>query len=242
MNIVIPMAGRGSRFADAGYTTPKPLIPVLGKPMIQWVIENIKTDLKHQFIFICQEAHIRDYDLDSQIRKICHKSRIISVKDVTDGALRTVLCAKDYINNDSPLTIANCDQFVDINFDHYLKFSTENTFDGVIMTMPASDPKWSYVRKGKNGYIDLVVEKQVISSEATTGIYNFRTGRDFISAAEEIISRNCMVNNEFYVAPVFNILIERGGVVASYNIGEKMHGLGTPHDLQLFEATYRNAK
>ncbi|MCL6707217.1 glycosyltransferase family 2 protein [Pseudomonas sp. R2.Fl] len=236
LNIVVPMAGHGSRFAKAGYTLPKPLLPVHGIPMIQLVIENLRPSVEHRFIFICQAAHVRDFGLDERLRTWAPGCTVLLVDKVTEGAACTVLLARDVIDNDDPMMIANCDQYVDVDIDDYL--AAMDGLDGLIMTMSADDPKWSYVSFGADGCIDNVVEKQVISNHATVGIYNYRRGSDFVKYADRMIERDFRVNGEFYVAPVYNFMIEDGLKLGAFSIGSVdagMYGLGIPEDLISFQ-------
>lgn len=236
LNIVIPMAGAGSRFQSAGYTLPKPLIPVSGIPMIRVVIENLKPSTPHRFVFICQKEHLSKYDLRSKLSIWAPGSEVVVVDALTEGAACTVLVAEKLINSDEPLMIANSDQYVDVNIDSYLRVMEERNLDGLIMTMKANDPKWSFV--GMNGdFVTSVVEKEVISDEATVGIYNYRRGCEFVEAAHNMILKNMRVNNEFYVAPTYNELIARGLRIGIHNVGKEadgMYGLGIPSDLELF--------
>lgn len=232
LNIVIPMAGRGSRFADAGYELPKPLIDVCGKPMIQVVTENIRPKCDHRFIYICQEEHLRKYDLEKALKGMAPGCEIITIDHVTEGAACTVLLASRFIDNDDEMMIANSDQFVDTDINEYLRHLGDN--DGLIMTMPADHPKWSYIRFDENKYVTEVREKEVISNEATVGIYNYKHGSDFVKFANQMIEKNIRVNNEFYVAPVYNEMIAADKKIVYSNVGEKMHGLGTPEDLTAF--------
>jgi NDP-sugar pyrophosphorylase family protein len=237
LNIVMPMAGRGKRFADAGYSIPKPLIPIHGKPMTQVVLENLRPTQKHQFIFIIQREHASEFGFDKYLTGWAPGSKIIFVDQVTEGAACTVLLARELINNDSPLMIANCDQWVDIKIDDYLKTMESEKGDGLIMTMWADHPKWSYVRFDANGDVQELVEKEVVSNEATVGIYNFRKGSDFTRSAEAMIAKNFRVNGEFYVAPAYNEMISEGVKIAIHNVGKEyagMYGLGTPQDLEWF--------
>jgi dTDP-glucose pyrophosphorylase len=237
INIVIPMAGAGSRFKVAGYIDPKPLIPIHGKPMIKWVIENLTPTKPHRFIFIAQQEHVSAYGLREKLSAWCTNSILIEIDGVTEGAACTVLASKSIINNDSPLMIANSDQFIDANIDQYLQIIDAERLDGLIMTMKANDPKWSFVEIDDDRNIIRVVEKEVISNEATVGIYNFRSGRSFVNAAEQMIANNDRVNGEFYIAPIYNRLIASGHKIRFHNIGSVgagMYGLGTPDDLKAF--------
>ncbi len=233
INIVIPMAGRGSRFASAGYKLPKPLIDVNGYPMIEVVSRNICPTIEHKFIYICQEEHLRLYDLEKRLTNLSSECEIITIDHITEGAACTVLLAEQYIDNSDQLMIANSDQYVDIDINDYL--GKLIGYDGLIMTMPANDPKWSYIRyNNDNKLVTMVREKEVISDQATVGIYNFLHGSDYIKYAKKMINKNIRVNNEFYVAPVYNEMIEDGKQIGFFDIGERMHGLGTPEDLEAF--------
>lgn len=240
INIVIPMAGAGSRFAKEGYADPKPLIKINGIPMIQVVIENLKSKIDCKFFFICQEEHVIKYGLKEKLNQYAPGSEIIKINGITEGAACTVLKAEAFINNNTPLMIANSDQYIDIKIDQYLEQMTSQDIDGLIMTMTANDPKWSFIEISPKNYVTRVVEKEVISNEATVGIYNFSKGKDFVKAAKSMIENNDRTNNEFYVAPAYNYLIKDGFKVGYYNIGSEangMYGLGTPEDLNLFLKT-----
>lgn len=237
INIVIPMAGHGSRFSKAGYKDPKPLIPVNGKPMIEIVVDNLRPSKEHRFIFICQSEHVKNYPLRLLLEEKAPGCKIIEVNQVTEGAACTVLLAKEFINNQDQLMIANCDQYIDVDINEYLAVLNDASADGLIMTMKAYDNKWSFIKLNEKNEITLVVEKEVVSDEATVGIYNFQRGSDFVEAAENMIQKNLRVNNEFYVAPAYNEMIKVGKQIKYFNIGSLgcgMHGLGTPEDLIKF--------
>lgn len=202
LNIVIPMAGRGSRFANAGYELPKPLIPVHGHPMIRLVTNNLRPCQPHRFIFLCLQEHIEKYAVDRLLKSWEPGCEIVVVGQITEGAACTVLLAKKLINNNDSLMIANSDQWVGTDINAYLDMMKAKNLDGLIMTMWADDPKWSFVRINEQGHVTEVVEKEVISNEATVGIYNFKRGADFVAAAEMMIEKDERVNGEFYVAPV----------------------------------------
>jgi dTDP-glucose pyrophosphorylase len=239
INIVVPMAGRGSRFSQAGYSLPKPLLSVFGRPMIEVVIENLRPSQPHRFIFICQREHLLAHDLEPTLRKAGINTLIVPIDHVTEGAACTVLLAEANINNDDPLMIANCDQYIATPIDTYLTRMAEGGFEGFIMTMTANDPKWSFIGLDADGNVNRVVEKQVVSDEATVGIYNFLRGRDFIAAAHEMIASNDRTNNEFYVAPAYNYMIRHCSRVGYLNIGADrsgMYGLGVPEDLEYFNS------
>lgn len=237
LNIVVPMAGRGSRFQQVGYVDPKPLIPVEGKSMIERVIANLTPVAEHRFIFICQREHLFNYPIETSLLAAAPGCVVLSVDGVTEGAACTVLIAREYIKNDEPLMIANCDQLIDASIDEYLSTLSSRSLDGLIMTMTASDAKWSFVKMTEEGLVSRVVEKEVISDEATVGIYNFARGQDFVNAADEMVRKKMKVNNEYYVAPVYEQMIAKKASIGTYNIGQVdagMYGLGTPEDLEAF--------
>jgi len=239
LNIVLPIAGRGSRFADAGYTLPKPLIPVHGTPMIGAVVDNVRPRVPHRFVFVALREHLDVQGMRATLERVAPGSVIVPVDQVTEGAACTVLLARDLIDSPDPLMLANSDQWVDVDINAYLAVMERERADGLIMTMTADDPKWSFVGLDDRRFVTRVVEKQVISTEATVGIYNFRHGRDFVRAADAMIAKDLRVNGEFYVAPVYNQLIAEGARVAIHNVGREgagMYGLGIPADLDRFLA------
>ncbi len=237
LNIVVPMAGRGSRFANEGYDLPKPLIPVHGIPMIQVVIANLTPTVPHRFHFLILREHDSEYGLADKLRGWAPGCSITYVDAVTEGAACTVLLARAAIDTDDALMIANCDQYIDADIDSYL--ADMGTADGLIMTMWADDDKWSFVRRDDTGRVTEVVEKEVVSNEATVGIYNFARGRDFVAAADAMIAADFRVNGEFYVAPAYTTMIEQGATITCHSIGRVgagMHGIGVPVDLDAFLA------
>lgn len=235
MNIVIPMAGRGSRFQKAGYTFPKPLIEVMdGKPMIQVVVDNLGFDGK--YVFLVQKEHCDKYALRYLLPLICQPNtcEVIQVDGITEGAACTVLLAKEFIDNDEELILANSDQWVDWDQEHFLAFMRNRKADGGILTFHATHPKWSFARIDElSERVIEVAEKKPISNAATVGIYYFRRGRDFVWAAEQMIKKDIRTNGEFYVCPVFGELIEDNKKILPYWVPQ-MRGLGTPEDLDRF--------
>ena len=237
LNIVIPMAGYGSRFSQKGYLLPKPLIEIHSKAMISWVVDNLSFNNEiPKFVFICQQEHRNSYDLDSLLSQIAPGCSIISVDGVTDGAARTVLLAKEFINNNDNLIIANSDQFLEWNPDHFLQIARSSNVDGLISTFTSTHPKWSYAKE-HDGFVCEVAEKNPISNKATTGIYFWKKGADFVQYAECMIQKNIRVNNEFYVSPVFNQAILDKKRITTFDC-QKMWGLGTPEDLTFFLDNY----
>lgn len=235
LNILIPMAGAGSRFKDAGYTFPKPLIDVEGKPMIQVVVENLNMDAN--YIFVVQKEHRNEYNLDTLLNLIQPNCKIVEVDGLTEGAACTALLAKEYINNDNPLFFANSDQFVEWDSTEFMYKMNETNADGGIVSFRATHPKWSFAKVDEKGIVTEVAEKNPISDIATVGYYYWKKGSDFVKYAEQMIDRDIRVNNEFYVCPVFNQAIEDGKQIRTFDI-PKMWGLGTPEDLKYYLENY----
>lgn len=236
INIVIPMAGAGSRFVNAGYEKPKPFIDVAGKPMIVRVLENLSYD-NAQYILIARKDHMeKEKELVEKIERDFN-AKFIAIDKLTEGTVCTVLYARKYINNDFPLLVANSDQIVDMNISDYIDDCLQRSLDGSILTFidKYKDPKWSFARLDKNKMVEEVKEKEVISEYATVGIYLFAKGKLFVDSAIDMIVENDRVNNEFYTCPTYNYAIKENAKIGVYNIDlEQMHGIGTPEDLNLY--------
>ena len=231
-NILIPMAGRGSRFEEQGYTDKKPFIDVNGKPMIHRVIENLgmEFDKEYMFILICLQEDFDKYDFTEFEKVIGHNSYdVVILDDVTEGAAQTVLTAKDLINDDTPLMTMNSDQLVDWDIERLFEMCEQ--FDGVIPCFYGEGNAWSYARTLDNGYVQEVAEKKQISKYATAGYYYWKKGSDFVKYAEQMIKDNSRTNGEFYVAPVYNWAVRDGKRIGVFMV-DKCYSLGTPEDLQ----------
>jgi len=238
MNIVMPMAGRGSRFAQLGIATPKPLIPVRGKPMYAWATEGLPLSLARRLIFICLAEHLveRELEYDIKSRYAQYDPAIIALDHVTEGQASTVLTARDFVDSDEPLLIFNADTYCPTNLGQALEVMGP-TVDGVLDVFRAEGDKWSFARVDAQNKVLETAEKRRISPWATTGLYYFRRGRDFVKHAGEMIAANERSNNEFYVAPVYNRLIAAGADIRA-NPVERVWVLGTPEDLENFERQY----
>ena len=236
LNVLIPMAGAGSRFQQAGYTFPKPLIDVKGKPMIQVVVENL--NIKANFIYVVQKSHREKYNLDTLLNLITPNCKIVEVEGITEGAACTALLAKEYIDSENPLFFANSDQFVEWDSNEFLYKMNETNSDGGIVSFRATHPKWSFAKVNDEGLVTEVAEKNPISDIATVGYYYWKKGSDFVKYSEEMIEQDVRVNGEFYVCPVFNQAIADGKEIRTFDI-PKMWGLGTPEDLKDYLTNYK---
>ena len=232
MKILIPMAGEGSRFKKEGYTFPKPLIDINGKPMIQVVVENLNFDA--DYIFLVRKSNLEDFKMESLLSNITkQRSTVIPVDSLTEGAACTALLAENLIDSDEELLIANSDQYIEYSIENFNTIRNFTNVDGIVFTFNSVHPKWSFVKTNSQNIITEVAEKKPISNIATCGIYWYRKGADFVRHAHQMIEKNIRVNNEYYIAPVYNELIKNNGVLLPFFV-EKMHGLGTPEDLQVF--------
>jgi HAD superfamily hydrolase (TIGR01509 family) len=235
MNIIIPMAGAGSRFAVAGYTFPKPLIEVRGKPMIQTVVDNI--NIQATYTYIVRKEHYEKYNLQYLLNIITPNCNVVQVDSLTEGAACTTLLAEKFIDNEQPLLIANSDQFIEWDSSEFMYAMNAGNIDGGILTFDNTHPKWSYVKIDEENYVTELAEKKVISNNATVGIYYWSKGSDYVKYAKQMIEKNIRVNNEFYVAPVYNESLLDNAKIKIFNI-DKMWGIGTPEDLNYFLENY----
>jgi dTDP-glucose pyrophosphorylase len=219
--LIIPMAGKGQRFKDAGFTTPKPLIPIEGMPMIYRVADNFKPNGTHRTLFITRKDF--NHLLPGHVIRLDHE---------TEGAVSTILEAEQLIGREDPLIIANCDQLIlEFDVDDFMNKSA----DCSVTVFESTVPHHSYIKE-TNGLVTEVAEKKVISNKAVSGIYFYRKSKYFFDNAKRMIKKNIRVNGEFYNTPVFNEIIAQGLTVNTYEVStEKQQILGTPQELQVFE-------
>ena len=228
MNILIPMAGKGSRFAETGrYSVPKPLIEVDGKPMILRVIDNL--GINGNYIFLVLKEH------EAILRPVLEpKGVIVTVDAVTEGAACTCLLAKEFIDTEEDLLIANCDQLMEWNPNVFvLNTLGVMDMDGCILTFTSTSPKNSYAKVNRLGYVMRVAEKEVISDVATTGVYYWSQGHFMVEACEQMIAKNIRTNNEFYLCPCYNEMIEEGLIIRTMHV-QRHWPIGTPEDLEIY--------
>lgn len=235
LNVVIPMAGLGSRFEKAGYSLPKPLITINQEPMIHVAVENL--GINANYIYIVQKKHRENYELDKLLNLITPGCTIIETDGLTEGAACTALLAKQFINNDKPLFFANSDQFVKWDSNEFFRKMNETDSDGGIATFKATSPNYSFVKLDKNGLVQEVAEKNPISDIATVGFYYWKHGSDFVKYAEQMISKDIRINNEFYVCPIYNEAINDGKEIRTFMI-DKFWSLGTPEELNYYLEHY----
>ncbi|MFE4570374.1 glycosyltransferase family 2 protein [Paenibacillus chitinolyticus] len=237
VQIVIPMAGRGQRFRDAGISVPKMLIPVAGKPMLQWALESLTPHFPgNTILFVCLEEHLEQGELETVIRSCCGNAVIRSLPEVTGGQAETVLSAEACLDPERPLLIYNCDTYTESSIGRTIR-TRGNEADGIISVFASASPAYSYVRTDEGDRVAEVREKQVISNLATTGLYYFRQAGLFLESAEEAV-RFGTAEGETYVAPLYNRLIARGFTVVA-DQADRCFPLGTPEEAAYFTRNYR---
>lgn len=238
MNVLIPMAGRGERFSSVGYDVPKPLIEISGKPMIEWALRSLDFDFsEHRFIFVARRYSNQEFNdrLDSVLNTLVPNNITIKIDYVTEGPTCTCLLAKEYIDNEEPLVISNCDQIMLWNGKYFLNSCMGSPYDGVVVTYDENTPKNSYAKLSSNGDVIRVAEKEVISNVSLNGIHFWKQGRYFVESANRMIANEERCNGEFYVAPTYNSMISAGKRVGIFHIPKQCHNpVGVPSDLGIF--------
>ncbi|PLW79486.1 glycosyl transferase family 2 [Candidatus Woesearchaeota archaeon] len=234
INIVIPIAGRGSRFSKVGFELPKPLIDVKGKPMTYWAVKSFENLEKFDidYVFVVLQEHVDNYNIDEEIKKILpgKKVTIISIPEVTRGQSETCLKAEKYIDNDERLIIYNGDTYSVSNLEPEIN---NDEIEGIIPCFQSEDPRYSYAKLNNKSYVEEVAEKKAISTNASSGLYYFRYGKDFVKAAKAAINNNITHNNEYYVGPLYNALIKEGKKIKICDIKSNWV-LGTPEERDFF--------
>lgn len=237
MTIVMPMAGRGSRFAQVGVRTPKPLIEVRGKPMYAWAMDSLPLPLARKVVFVCLAEHLRDHALEHDIRTryAALHPEIVALDHVTEGQACTVLEARSRLDDELPLLVFNADTYCRTRLHERLP-SLAPKIAGLLGVFRAPGDQWSFARTDATGRVLETAEKRRISDWATTGLYWFRRAGEFVRYAEEMIAADDRVNGEFYVAPVYNRMITACEEVV-IDVADEVRVLGTPEDLATFERT-----
>jgi HAD superfamily hydrolase (TIGR01509 family) len=239
LNVVIPMAGEGSRFKNAGWITPKPLIDVHGLPMVAAVVRDLNVEAT--FTFIIKEEHEQEYHLTSMLNLIAPECNIVKVSGKQSGAATTILQAQKFIDNDNHMMIVNSDNMWDWQANLFYYSAIQAQVDGSIIVFEdkTRDKKWSFAKLDECGYVSEVAEKNPISDWATAGIYYFDKGSDFVKYANQMVEANDRVNNEFYVCPVYNYMIKDHKRISIFPI-DKFWPTGTPEELEYYLANRRS--
>jgi dTDP-glucose pyrophosphorylase len=235
LRVVIPMAGEGKSFQHSGYVFPKPLVDINGKPMIQWVVENINIDGK--FIFIVRKDDFETYNIKYLLNLIAPKCDIVLVNDSGQGAAESVLCAKKLFDDEDPIVVVNSDQFLCWNSNEFFYAMAADECDGGIVTFESTHPKWSFVKVDKDGFVVEAAEKIAISNLATAGVYYFKKGKEFIRYTEQMIKEDIKTLGQYFVCPVFNQYIKDKKKIRTFKI-DKLWSFSTPKDVEFFLEKY----
>ena len=237
IQLILPMAGKGSRFSEIGYLEPKPMLPIGDFPMFLTVLANVYDIRIYSITIVKQESLELNLDLKALFTPMGIKVNLVNLLTFTDGAASTVEFGLTNLDSDLPVVIVNSDQYVVGNLVSFYDALVSGLYSGVILGMNDTDPKWSYMRLNKDGFVSEVVEKVVVSNLATVGIYGFASAqlcRNAISLMKELEFR---VNGEFYVAPAYNFLPADSKPIHHINlgaVGDVMFGLGIPIDYESF--------
>jgi len=235
LHVIIPLAGRGSRFQERGYTFPKPLIEIGTKSMIEVVLQNLNPPAPVRYTFICRKEHLTQFYLGDMLNLLAPDCHIIPLERDTAGALCSVLLAIDDLKPDEEILVANGDQYLSAPLDPFYEKCREPGTDGCILTFTATHPRWSFARTDADGRVTAVAEKRPISKRATVGLYYFRRASDLLAGAERMLIKGLTTAGQFFVAPVYNELILDGKNITHHHLPDgSMQSLGTPEDLELF--------
>ena len=240
MNVIIPMAGLGLRLTKHGYKEPKPLVQILGRPIVEWAIETIGNE--GNFIFCCNKKHIKEYELEKILKKKVPSCKIISIDHQTEGTAETILEAKNLIDNDEELFISDSDHYIQWNKTQFNEKIRTQLIDACVFVFPENQNSkdYSYVKVNDEGFVKESAEKIPISKTACAGMHYFRRGSDFVKYAEIMIKNNHRFNNEFYMTPVYNELVQAGKKIITFPILKKW-ALGSKEEINQFLSSPPNS-
>ncbi len=231
-NVLVPMAGLGSRFQKAGYNIPKQLIFCYDRQLIDISLDCLDYS-NCNLIFVVRDDQVFNHKIDKILKqKFGDDIKVVVLDKLTDGSVASCLAASEFIENSSPLLIHT----LDVEFSPKISVSELDlsSTDGIIYTFKSNSPNYSYVQMDSSGRITKTAEKKVISDRACVGIYVFRSGLTFCSYARKMIQKDIRTNGEFYITPLYNLLIEDGLVVKESPV-EKMHVFGTPEEFDFYK-------
>lgn len=236
LHIIMPMAGEGSRFKNAGWTTPKPLIELDGMPLFVRAIESVKIDgVQMKYSFVVRKEHIDEYGIDNSIREILPYAKIYSVKKTTRGAVETCIVAESGIEDDDAIVVMDCDlEFRSAAYQKIIEDALSKSADtikgGALVSFESDLPKYSYAQVDENGMVIRTAEKEVISNHALCGAYFFSTGKEFKCVAHRLLNAPTMEKPEFYLSLLYNYLLKDGSPVKLATM-EMYRSYGTPEEL-----------
>ena len=230
INLIMPMGGAGTRFADNGYECPKPLLPLGNRHFFEWATDSVRGHVELESLtFVVLKEHIEKFGIDKEIKKYAPEADICVLDHVLNGAVLTCMEGARAIKNDAPIIFCDCDLTFTCGalYEYYKKDA--RTADGTLVTFESDLPRYSYVRKNESGYVVETAEKKVISHEAICGAYGFGNKDVFLNAAEKYMD-TCPYN-EYFMSGIYNLIIEQGGKVMSFPT-DKMISFGTPDEYE----------
>lgn len=231
INLVIPMAGRGSRFSRQGYTLPKPLVELNGKPFFWWAIESVKRATEvSEIICVVLKEHVVEHNIVTQISHFFPEAKFVILDDITDGALDTAMCGLQLIDNDLPVIFNDCDQAFEIkNLGHYIKDMVPNSdVMAYLCNFESDSPAYSYALY-KNEILIKTAEKKVISNFAISGAYIF-ANKNVLIENYQLYKRSCNYN-ELFISGIYNVLCDKGCIVKGILLDAHL-SFGTPEELK----------
>ncbi len=235
LQVIVPMAGKASRFQERGYTFPKPLLEIGNESMIEVVLKNLAPPAPARFTFVCRKEHVTQFYLGDMLSLIAPGCRVLALEQETAGALCSVLLAMDQVAPDDEVLVANGDQFISTGLESFYAACRQPDIDGCILTFTATHPRWSFAKTNEQGRVIAVAEKRPISKQATVGLYYFRRASDLMEGAETLMLKGLTTSGQFFVAPVYNELILAGKALITHHLPDgAMHSLGTPEDYESF--------
>lgn len=232
MNILMPMAGRGSRFQSSGYSIPKPFIPVNGKPMFAWALESIKQIQYTKLYITALKEHESKYQISKLVDRYIKNYVIKYLEKTPSGQLISALSHRDHIDTREDVLIISSDTLV-ISHIHDDIRNKQTSVAGIISVADMPGDMWSFVKTNSKEEVIEVAEKIRISNYASTGLYYFAHGDEFISYADQLIKQRKKVNNEYYVIPVYSEYLKDGRKI-SISRANEMWDMGTPNSLKKF--------
>jgi len=235
VNVVIPMAGMGSRLANDPSRRPKPLIEVQDLPLWLWAVRCLPLDSASRIVFVCLRQHAEKFNLETEIpNRLDERTvRVVVLDEVTDGQLRTVVMAQNELALDEPLLVFNADSWFHHSANDFLRMA--DLCDGVLGVASKAGDKWSFARVDQSGRVVEVAEKRRISDHACTGLYYFRDTRKFLADANTMFNEGETTNGEYFVAPLYQRMIARGERIG-VTVADEFRPIGTPEELADFRS------
>lgn len=236
LHVIMPMAGAGSRFVNAGWSTPKPLIELDGQPLFKWAIDSVKIDnVPMKYSFVVRQEHIDNYNIDTTIKSYFPEANVFAVEQTTRGAVETCLIAEPVIDDNDAVIVIDCDlkfkskQFEQVIIDA-LKF---DNIGGALVSFNSNSPKYSYAEIDSDGYVIRTTEKEVISNNALCGAYFFSNGKSFKTIAHQILVEAEFNKPEYYVSLLYNYLLSAGKKIQMTSLDD-YNSYGTPDEIKKY--------